>query len=336
MVQAMPLALKDENHVEVGNFLLALANMLLGDRGASESWRLQSLSDLKVLPDYEDGWMYYHQTAGAPVDADGNPILHHVPKSFESAATDGQRWRWCLEQAAEFNPKIRDAVRMQFADFLLNQFGVQTMAESGWRFGRAGNRRFPGGAKPASTRCSTLGEDETIARLATGIKRFKLPDEFNYIKIYQEVASNPQADLVRRRRWSNWPRSSRTGGSIPRRPAIGGSLVKGYPKESAERRQTWRRRLDQIVGNWGRFEPSQTQPAGRGASLDYRFRNGQKSRVHRLRNQGRKAAGRRQGAAEVQSPASSTGRRSTSATSAIGWSRRTSNSTSARRWPNGR
>ena len=34
----------------------------------------------------------------------------------------------------------------------------------------------------------TLGDDETIARLATGIKRFKLPDEFNFIKIYDRIA----------------------------------------------------------------------------------------------------------------------------------------------------
>ena len=40
------------------------------------------------------------------------------------------------------------------------------------------------------------------------------------------------------------------------------------------RRKGWQQRLDQIVGNWGRFEPAQTQPAGRGATVEYRFRNG--------------------------------------------------------------
>ena len=274
MVRAMPAALKDEDHAEVGNFLLALANMLLGDRGASDSWRLQYLSDLKVLPDYEDGWMYLHQTAGAPVDADGNPVLHHVPKSFATAETDGQRWRWCLEQAAEFNPQKRNDVRMQFAAFLLNQFGVQTMAESGWRFGRAETDDSLE-EQTGIFALATLGENETIARLATGVKRFTLPDEFNYIKVYQAVASNPKAELSdealeqlgqifeNRRQYSQAAGYWRT-------------LVKGYPRESAERRRTWRRRLDQVVGNWGRFEPAQTQPAARGAQIDYRFRNGQK------------------------------------------------------------
>ena len=39
---------------------------------------------------------------------------------------------------------------------------------------------------------NTLADDETIARLATGIKRFRLPDEFNFIKIYQQIAAEPQ------------------------------------------------------------------------------------------------------------------------------------------------
>ena len=276
MVRALPPALKDENHVEVGNFLLALANMLLGDRGASDSWRLQSLSDLKVLPDYEDGWMYYHQTAGAPVDADGNPILHHVPKSFDSAETDGQRWRWCLEQAAEFNPKIRDDVRMRFAGFLLNQFGVQTMAESGWRFGRAETDDTLE-EQTGIFALSTLGEDETIARLATGIKRFKLPDEFNFIKIYQAVASNPKADLSDEA-LEQLAQVFENRRQYPQAAGYWRTLVRDYPKQATDRRRTWRRRLDQIVGNWGRFEPSQSQPAGRGAAVDYRFRNGQKVR----------------------------------------------------------
>ncbi len=45
----------------------------------------------------------------------------------------------------------------------------------------------------------TLGEDETIARLATGIKRFKLPDEQNFIKLYQQVVEDV-ADAERRLR----------------------------------------------------------------------------------------------------------------------------------------
>ena len=111
MVQAIPLAQKDENHAEVGGFYLALAEMLLNNRGYSEAWRLQYLSDLKTLPDYEPGWSNYRQSSGAPVDADGKPVFHTVPKDFDSAETDGQRWRWCLQQAVEFDPSRLNAVR---------------------------------------------------------------------------------------------------------------------------------------------------------------------------------------------------------------------------------
>src|SRR5208283_1244666 len=37
------------------------------------------------------------------------------------------------------------------------------------------------------------------------------------------------------------------------------------------------KRLDQIEGNWGQFEPIGTQPAGPvGATVEFRFRNGKK------------------------------------------------------------
>ena len=187
MVQAMPPAKKDENHGEVGNYLLALANMLLNNRSHIESWRLQYLTDLKVLPDYEDGWGYSHQTAGAPVDADGKPVFHQIPNSFEAAETDGQRWRWCLQQTIEFNPQRLNSVRMQFAEFLWNQFGVQTMAQWGWAFGRMETDDTKED-ESGTYALHTLGENETIARLGSGIKRFNLPDEFNFIKIFQGVA----------------------------------------------------------------------------------------------------------------------------------------------------
>ncbi len=44
----------------------------------------------------------------------------------------------------------------------------------------------------------TLQDDETVAWLATGIKRFKLPDEFNPIKIYQTIADDPKTERTKR------------------------------------------------------------------------------------------------------------------------------------------
>ena len=280
MVQAMPLAMKDENHGEVGNFLLGLADMLLNNRGYSESWRLQYLTDLSVLPDYEKDWRYRRQTSSAPVDADGHPVYYSVPKTFNSAENDGQRWRWCLQQTAEMNPRQLNAVRMRFAEFLQNQFGVQTMAQCGWRFGRMETDDTTED-ESGTYALHTLGENETIARLATGIKRFELPDEFNYIKIYRQVADNPQTSFRNENVVQALERLARifeNRRQYPKAATYWQRLLK-LVNEPQQRRENWQRRLDQITGNWGRFEPIQTEPAGRGATIEYRFRNGQQIKL---------------------------------------------------------
>ena len=120
MARALPLARQDESRSEVSHFLLAVANVLLNNRGYGEAWRLQYLTELDELPDYDDGWGYPRAPGGAPVDQDGNPVLHRVPRRFEDAQTDGQRWRWCLDAAVEFDPRRTNEIRIQFADFLHN------------------------------------------------------------------------------------------------------------------------------------------------------------------------------------------------------------------------
>ena len=124
---------------------------------------------------------------------DGNPVFYAVPKTSTAAQNDGQRWRWCLQQAVEFDaePDQRDPHEVRrFPPAAVRRADdgrVRLAVRPRWRPTTA--RRT---TKRHLRRCASLGEDETIARLATGIKRFKLPDEFNYIKIYQQVADEPQ------------------------------------------------------------------------------------------------------------------------------------------------
>src|SRR5262249_1698202 len=128
-----------------------------------------------------------------------------------------------------------------------------------------------------------LSDDETIARLATGIKRFKLPDEYNYIKIYERVAGRGKST------WGEQARDRIASVYEDRRQYVkadtawklaikeygaGQSTLNRGP--GAGRMETRQEALDQIVGNWGRFEPGQVQPAGKGATVDFRFRNGTK------------------------------------------------------------
>ena len=266
MEQARGAALKDDDHAAAGDFLMSMAEMLLNQRGWSEAWRLQYLTDLSQLPDFDEGWGYYRDNAGAPVDAEGTPVFHHTPKSFEEAETDGQRWRWCLEQAIELNPNLRNQVRMHFADFLWNQFGVQTMSYYGWRFGRLEGDDTQQD-ESGTYALHTLGEHETIARLATGVKRFELPEEFNFLAIYQKIAEEPNTGFQR--------------DALVRLAEIHENR-RQYPKAADYWRKViaidasrhWKDRLAQIVEPWGRFEAATTQPAGRGASIEYRFRNG--------------------------------------------------------------
>jgi len=269
MMQAWPMAREDDRRTEVSGFLNSLANMLLNNRGHGEAWRLQYLTDLETLPDYQDGWWHGHQHSWAPVDAEGNPVFYDPPRTFDEAKNDGERWRWALEQSVEFNPAVRDNVLWQRANFLWQQFGVQTMAQFGWRFGRA-SIDDSNEDETGTYALPTLGHDETIARLAIGVKRFTLPDDHNFIKLlqrqieisgtYAESARQKLAQLFENRR------------QYPQAANFWRQLVE--QEQNTNQRKHYQQRLDQIVDNWGRFEPIGTQPARSGASVEYRFRNG--------------------------------------------------------------
>ncbi len=272
MQQGLLQALKDDDRSGASQFLLNFAQMLLGNRGYNDAWRLQYLTPLNELPDYEDGWYGGGgQSSGAPVDAEGNPVYYKVPKSYDAAESDGQRWRWCLVQSSEVDSSKLNTARWHFAQFLMNQFGVQTMAQYGGFWGRMeedDTKKTESGAFAMHT----LAEDETIARLATGVKRFKLPEEFNYLKVLFSIADNPATgygdqsldtlagEFSNRRQY-------------PRSAEIWRRAIQEYGPGPNNSRQM---QLEQIVGNWGRFEPISTQPAGQGPSIEFRFRNGKR------------------------------------------------------------
>jgi len=254
---------------QAGPFYLAFARHILQDVNGQAAWRLGYLTDLATLPDYEEGYRYFSdQTRGAPVDAAGNPIYYTVPKTWKDARNDGQRWRWCLLQATETSPALARQVRLDFANFLRQQFDVQTMAGGG-RFGRAGDDEEPGKEGPFAVR--TLGEEETIARLANGIKRFVLPDEFNFIHIYQQLAKDSKDTVAQQA-------LDMLGSLFSDRQQYDRSA--GYWQDSLKRfgdvNDRKRHQIDQILQPWGTFEGAEPLPAGTPATVDFRFRNGTK------------------------------------------------------------
>jgi hypothetical protein len=225
--------------------------------------------DLDSLPDYDEGWTPRFQNGppGAPVDEEGNPIFYDAPADWKSARNDGERWRWILAERTRWQPQTNLDEWRERADFLVSQFGVQTMADYGWWFSRTSDD-----AEVTKSRFAlhTLTDDETMAKLATGIKRFKLPEEQNYVALQQRiVARAEEKSNAWQQAKTSLAQEFENRRQYPRAAQQWQELVAATPANAS-----YRERLDQIVGNWGRLEPVVTQPAGKGATIEYRYRNG--------------------------------------------------------------
>src|SRR6516162_275997 len=82
--EAMGQTAGEKDRIALSEFYLGYANMILNGGGYYEPWRLQYLTDLSQLPDYEEGYVYYGRRGrwngggsgdrGAPVDEKGDPI----------------------------------------------------------------------------------------------------------------------------------------------------------------------------------------------------------------------------------------------------------------------
>ena len=113
MEQCIPLLEQEPTQSTAGSVYFQFASMLSQGRSGPLAWKLNYLTDTTTLPDYELGYphgYYGSSTRGAPVDANGNPVFHSIPESYETAATDGERWRWLLSRSMELYPSFRDQV----------------------------------------------------------------------------------------------------------------------------------------------------------------------------------------------------------------------------------
>ncbi len=187
-----------------------------------------------------------------------HPRLLHYPGSWAAAQNDGERWRWALQQTALADPERTPQVQSAFATFLLGQFGVQTMGGNGYP--RTSDEDADIRQDESGTYAlATLKDNETIARLANGIKRFTMPDEFNYIKLFQQVAESKD---------TYGKQALQTLGGIFADRRQYDRAADYYQRAGNDAM------VKQILGNWGEFEGTDTQPAGVAATLPFRFRNG--------------------------------------------------------------
>lgn len=274
MNRALPLVADNSSPSEAANFYLEFARIILQYSGQHQSWRLQYLTDLTRLPDYEPGhgYGYGSSTQGAPVDEAGNPVFYKIPPDFQSAKSDGERWRWLLAQTALISPDMETYVKYTLASWLHSQFGVQTMSSYGhfWARSSAVPDKDALREELRPYEVHTLSDNESLARLAVGVKRFALPDEFNYIHLFKQILNSPDRGYA--------DDAARSLARIYENRRLFDRAVTYWQEYQKFDRAYARQQIDQILDNWGVFSPVGNQPSGRIPTVEYRFRNG--SRVN--------------------------------------------------------
>ena len=262
LIRSWELGQASKDQPALASVLQQLAQTVLQGSEYQSSWQLQYLTDLESLPDYNESPAGYN-VQGAAIDDQGAPIIHTIPKSWASATSDGQRWRWALAEAARRDPSRKPAIQFQIAQFFSQQFGVQTLQQYGWYL-----RRDDDVDRRDSTYVlDTLSDDETIARLANGIRRFALPEQANFIRMFQELTEGDSGQAA-----SAWYQLGTI--YLNRRQFARAAEQFKQGRKVASNPKNWDEQIEQIEGNWGRFEAQLTRAGGAGAKVDFRFRNG--------------------------------------------------------------
>ena len=101
----------------------SLAAALLNGRVFNLTWRLQEKTDLAALPEIAEGWGD-RDMSFPPVGPDGAPLFHAPPKSWDAAATDGERWVWALARLGETAPAELSSLL-----FTIYEFGTYLSAD---------------------------------------------------------------------------------------------------------------------------------------------------------------------------------------------------------------
>ena len=113
----------------------------------------------------------------------------------------------------------------------------------------------------------------------------------------ERVAGRGKSDVGRAGPRRAGARSSRIAGSTSRRPTPGSKAIEEYGAGHDNYRQ---KRLDQIVGNWGRFEPAQVAAGRQEGRRRFPLPQRQQGLLRGPRHQGGQAARRREGLPQEQ------------------------------------
>ncbi|HYF36354.1 MAG TPA: MG2 domain-containing protein, partial [Prosthecobacter sp.] len=252
---------------EVGSWF----NDVSADPGAA--WSLLALTDLTKLPEYDDQTGLDDPAGGYPVDADGNPIFFKLPTTWDAAANDGERLRWVMSEWAKIDAESRYEAQQLQVELASSWFSVSTISRFGLRF--ADENEDEGQRRAGISALHTLKDDETVANLATGPKRFTLPAEWAFLNLARSLAEDNDAPKdVRRDAWEE------IAGELTHRRQFG-RAAEAHEKAlaltgSADEKASIEASIKQIRANLGNLESQLAQPAGREAKLQLVFRNAQK------------------------------------------------------------
>lgn len=244
-VKAIELCDKEDRKLQASIYE-HLSHATSESRQGRWSWRLQTLTDLETLPDPIPGWNRWGRgatTSDPPVEADDKPLLYEIPESWETARSDGERWRWAISQWSLNAKGDYRQSELSYADFLISQFGISNLDRVGWK----PNNKNSDAIDPRFD-LSSLTDEETIAKLANGISRFTLPEGHRFLEIY--------------RRYDKWEKLANAYLSRTQRSRAAAAFKLAIEDEKDERTiKRLQKRHDQIVEPWVKWEASGTHAA---------------------------------------------------------------------------
>ena len=94
-IQSDPKATADDKANVIDSMLFGLDHW---NGNNTAAWRLQILTDLSKLPDYDEQEGGDEPANGYPVNENGEPVFFKAAASWETAASDGERLFWLLNE----------------------------------------------------------------------------------------------------------------------------------------------------------------------------------------------------------------------------------------------
>ncbi len=243
LVNAMDKADKADKPLRE-KFYVNLGNALRFNRHGGQSWRLQELTDLSRLPDYDR--RVNASYSRPPVNPDSSPVYYHAPPSFREARSDGERMRYAYARVmADGSADARKAL----AEFLAHEFDFSRVDYS--------VRQQYYRSSAYCDYLNSLRDNETVAQLADGVRKLTLPDDQNYIRLYRETGNHYALASIyaARMQYENAVKELRL------------QLKKSSGDSTAEQR------IREITGNYGSFVAHSITPQGAEPRLELKFRN---------------------------------------------------------------